>query len=64
MSPNQLFHFVEHLYEIHSHVVYGFNNVQPDDAMARCQRWMDAVLPPPEKAPEPTTRTEVEIPGL
>jgi hypothetical protein len=51
--PNyKLLYFVEHLYEMHTHVVYGFNNVKPDDAMARCQRWLDAVLQPPPEEPQ------------
>jgi hypothetical protein len=64
---NQLLWFVEHLYEFHSHDTYGFNNIGPDEAQARCLRWMDAVLPPPEKKPEPEPiyidDDEIELPG-
>jgi hypothetical protein len=66
MKPDrQLIWFLEHLYQFHSHVIYGFNNVRPDEAQARCQRWMDAVLPPepkPEHKLPLAERPEVEIP--
>jgi hypothetical protein len=43
MKPDyQLIQFVNQLYELHPYTGYGFNN----EAMARCQRWMDEVLPP------------------
>jgi hypothetical protein len=39
--------FVQRLHDMHSDVLYGFNvNVRNEhEGLARCQRWLDAVLP-------------------
>ena len=63
--PHQLIQFVQHLYAMHVDFNFGFNGGpydQDQGATGRCQRWLDAVLPPPKQKPEPTT-PDIELPG-
>jgi hypothetical protein len=52
LDSEQLIHFVEQLYDMHA--LYDLNQARWEEK-ERCQRWMDAVLPPPVKE-------EIEIP--